>query len=676
MKKVAFAGNPNVGKSTLFNAITHLKQHTGNWPGKTVEVASARIQIHKEEFEFIDLPGTYSLSACSEEERVAAQYLCFHQPDLVVLVCDGCSFERNLYLVLEVLQICRKCICCINLYDECIKNNIQIDLNKLKEELKIPVIFTSARNKQGIDELLELIAKTDEMQENLILPYPKKLEIPCLQLNELLKQTDVRLSHPWFASRLLVDTDGTLEGFEKELKINTDTLKRTVNSIKEQLAHDYIDEKEIQASFLKQIQDKAARICEQCVTQSKTPKTYRFDTVLTHPVWGILIMLGFLLMILYLTLKFSNLPSSWLFKILFEFEGTLRSFLISIHTSPYLVRLFTEGIYRTCAWVVSVMLPPMAIFFPLFTYLEELGFLPRLSFNVDKCFKKCGSCGKQALTMCMSLGCNAVGVLGSRIFDSPYERNMAAITASLIPCNGRFPLLISLCTMFFLSGAFSNSFSQAFLLLCCLLLSFFITLMACKILSKMIYKKASSTFALELPGYRLPKLSKVLSRSLIDRTWQVLKRAVAVSLIAGGILYLCANIPFQNTTLLWAFADFLDPLAGFFGVNGVIFCALIFAFPANEIIMPIILMLYLSNSSLIEIDNLVQIKEILTANGWTFLTAFNTLILTMFHWPCSSTLLTVYHETKSKTTTFLAFIIPTLIGLILCLITTQIFKLL
>ena len=192
----------------------------------------------------------------------------------------------------------------------------------------------------------------------------------------------------------------------------------------------------------------------------------------------------------------------------------------------------------------------------------------------------------------------------------------------------------------------------------------------------MIYKKDSSTFALELPGYRLPKLSKVLSRSLIDRTWQVLKRAVAVSLIAGGILYLCANIPFKNTTLLWAFADFLDPLAGYFGVNGVIFCALIFAFPANEIIMPIILMLYLSNSSLIEIDNLVQIKEILTANGWTFLTAFNTLILTMFHWPCSSTLLTVYHETKSKTTTFLAFIIPTLIGLILCLITTQIFKLL
>lgn len=675
MKKVAFAGNPNVGKSTLFNAITHLKQHTGNWPGKTVEVASARIQIQGEEFEFVDLPGTYSLSACSEEERVAAQYLCFHQPDLVVLVTDGCTLERNLYLVLEVLQICKNCICCINLYDECLKNHIQIDLDQLKEELKIPILFTSARNNQGIHELLELIVNYDVNREALLLPYPDRLEIPCLQLNEILKQTDKRLAHPWFASRLLVDTEGTLDVFEKELSINTEILKRTALSIKEQLAHQYIDEKEIQASFLKLIQEKASKICKNCIVQSKSPKTYQFDTILTHPIWGIGIMLGFLLLILYLTLKFSNLPSSWLFEILFEFEGTLRNFLTSIHTSPYLIRLFSEGIYRTCAWVVSVMLPPMAIFFPLFTYLEELGFLPRLSFNVDKCFKRCGSCGKQALTMCMSLGCNAVGVLGSRIFDSTYERNIAAITAALIPCNGRFPLLISLCTMFFLSGTLSNSFTQALLLLCCLLLSFFITLITCKLLSSMLYKKSASTFALELPSYRLPKLSKVLSRSLIDRTWQVLKRAVAVSLIAGAILYLCANIPFQDTTLLWAFTDFLDPIGQFFGVNGVILCALIFAFPANEIIMPIILMLYLSNSSLIEIDNLVQIKEILITNGWTTLTALNTLILTMFHWPCSSTLLTVYHETKSKTTTLLAFLIPTGIGFILCFIIKILFLL-
>ncbi len=673
MKKVAFAGNPNVGKSTLFNTITHLKQHTGNWPGKTVEIATAKIQIQGEEIEFIDLPGTYSLSACSEEERVAAQYLCFHQPDLVVLVVDGCSLERNLYLVLEVLQICSNCICCINLYDECLKNNIRIDLDKLEKELKIPVLFTSARNNQGIDELLELIVNFENTREKLRMPYPEKLEIPCLQLNEILKQTDERLSHPWFASRLLVDTEGTLEVFEKELKINTETLKRTAFSIKDQLAHDFIDEKEIQASFLKLIQNKSTKICDHCITQSKTPRTYRFDAILTHPHWGLIIMLGFLLGILTLTLKFSNLPSAWLFNLLFKWEGSIRNFLISIHTSPYLVRLFTEGIYRTCAWVVSVMLPPMAIFFPLFTYLEELGFLPRLSFNVDKCFKNCGSCGKQALTMCMSLGCNAVGVLGSRIFDSSYERNIAIITASLIPCNGRFPLLISLCTMFFISGTLSNSFTQAILLLCCLLLSFIITLITCKILSQLIYKRSSSTFALELPGYRLPKLSKVLERSLIDRTWQVLKRAVAVSLIAGAILYLCANIPFQNTTLLWAFADFLDPIGKIFGVNGVILCALIFAFPANEIIMPIILMLYLSNSSLIDIDNLAQIKEILIANGWTFLTALNTLILVMFHWPCSSTLLTIYHETKSKTTTLLSFLIPTLIGLMLCLITSLIF---
>lgn len=673
MKKIAFAGNPNVGKSTLFNAITHLKQHTGNWPGKTVEIATARIEIQKEEFEFIDLPGTYSLSACSEEERVAAQYLCFHEPDLVVLVVDGCTLERNLYLVLEVLQVCKNCICCINLYDECIKQNIQIDLDELKEELKIPILFTSARNNQGISELLDLIKNYDYKENNLLIPYPSKLEIPCLQLSEILKQENEKLSNPWFTARLLIDTEGTLSVFENELHLDTEHLKRTVLSIKEQLSHDYIGEQDIQAAFLKQIQTRAENICKKCIKQAKSLRIHHFDKLLTHPLWGMGIMLLFLLLILYLTLTFSNIPSSWLFKVLFEFEGTLKQILTSLHTSPFLIKLLTEGIYRTCAWVVSVMLPPMAIFFPLFTYLEELGFLPRLSFNVDKCFKKCGTCGKQALSMCMSLGCNAVGVLGTRIFDSTYERNIAMITASLIPCNGRFPLLISLCAMFFLSGSINGAFPQALLLLCCLMLSFLVTWIINGFLSKFLYKRKTSVFALELPGYRLPKLSKVLSRSLIDRTWQVLKRAVTVSLIAGAILYLCANIPFQNTTLLWAIADFLDPFAQIFGINGVILCALIFAFPANEIIMPIILMLYMSNSSLIEFDNIIQIKEILTMNGWTFLTALNTLILTMFHWPCSSTLLTIYHETKSKFVTFLSFIVPTLAGLILCLITTILF---
>jgi len=315
------------------------------------------------------------------------------------------------------------------------------------------------------------------------------------------------------------------------------------------------------------------------------------------------------------------------------------------------------------------MLPPMAIFFPLFTLLEDLGYLPRIAFNLDRCFKKCSACGKQALTMCMGFGCNAVGVTGARIIDSKRERLIAILTNVFVPCNGRFPTLISLITMFLVAGSASSGFLSTLILTGMVILGILATLLVSSILSKTLLKGHPSSFTLELPPYRKPDVFKVIIRSVLDRTLFVLGRAVAVAAPAGLVIWLFANVSVGNATLLSHVSGFLDPFARLLGLDGIILLAFILGFPANEIVVPIMVMAYLSQGTVTDTLSLNEMKELFIANGWTTLTAINTILFSLFHWPCSTTLLTVKKETGSIKWTLASFLIPTLFGIIVCMLT-------
>ncbi len=308
--------------------------------------------------------------------------------------------------------------------------------------------------------------------------------------------------------------------------------------------------------------------------------------------------------------------------------------LLAIHLSFWLVDLIVHGIYRVMAWVVSVMFVPMAIFFPLFSILEDFGYLPRMAFNLDRCFAKCGTCGKQALTMCIGLGCNAVVVMGTRIIESSKDRKIAMLTNAFVPCNGRFPLLIQMGALFLMTG---NVFLQALLLVVALLFSFILTLGSGKVLA-FLFKNEPSSFILEMPDFRHIQVSRILKDSFWEKTVKILMRAVSVSLIAGAIIWILAHLPFQNQSLLVAVASFLDPIGHFFGIDGAILLAFILAFPANEIVIPLMVMIYMGQGTMVDGISLETLRQLLLQNGWTLLTAINVMILTICHWPCSTTL--------------------------------------
>ena len=358
-------------------------------------------------------------------------------------------------------------------------------------------------------------------------------------------------------------------------------------------------------------------------------------------------------------------------------EIYIRDFFSGLNLPSWISGILIDGIYVTLAWVISVMLPPMAIFFPMFTLLEDLGYLPRIAFNLDKCFKKCCACGKQALTMCMGLGCNAAGIIGCRIINSPRERIIAILTNAFMPCNGRFPMLISIAAIFIggISVGIKESFISAITVTVVIILGVLMTLLVSKILSKTILKGMPSNFILELPPYRKPQVGKVIVRSIFDRTLYVLGRAIVIAAPAGAVIWIFSNIMIGDSSILTICADYLSPLANAIGVDGYILMAFILGLPANEIVMPIIIMSYLRATTMLELDNLYELKELLVANGWTILTAINVMILCLMHYPCGTTLWTIKQETKSFKWTALSFLIPTVAGIVICFITTQLWRL-
>ena len=711
-KVVAIAGNPNVGKSTLFNNLTGMNQHTGNWPGKTVSNAQGWCKTGRHGYVLVDIPGTYSLMAHSAEEEVARNFICFGKSDAVVVVCDATCLERNLNLVLQTMEISDRVLVCVNLLDEAKRKHISIDLNALSDELGVPVAGTVARKKKSLDRMMDqlddlvdretaltpfkvqydpLIEQAIHIAEPAIraalcgkIPGGEAADAGEAAVGEMAEAAAISpccdspaaLSPRWLALKLL-DYDKSLMD-ELKSYLGFDILEDPAVAAGVEAARDYLKAGGLRPEQLKDkivsgLVKAAEAVSRKAVHFQKegyNDGDRRLDKVLTSKWAGYPIMLALLALVFWITITGANYPSALLSDLLFQVQDRLLDVFHYIGAPEWLTGMLVLGIYRVLAWVVSVMLPPMAIFFPMFTLLEDSGYLPRIAYNLDKPFKCCHACGKQALTMCMGFGCNAAGIVGCRIIDSPRERLIAMVTNNFVPCNGRFPTLIAIISMFFVgvAGGAGNTLLSSLLLTLLILFGILMTFAVSKALSMTVLKGVPSSFTLELPPYRRPQIGKVIVRSIFDRTLFVLGRAIVVAAPAGLLIWIMANVYVGDLSLLAHCSAFLDPFARLMGLDGVILMAFILGLPANEIVIPIIIMAYMAQGSLLEFDSLTQLKELLVANGWTWVTAVCTMLFSLMHWPCSTTLLTIRKETGGWKWVIASFLIPTLCGIALCML--------
>ncbi|WP_172915170.1 ferrous iron transport protein B [Capnocytophaga canimorsus] len=701
---VALAGNPNTGKSTVFNALTGLKQHTGNWPGKTVSRSEGGFAYEDKKYKIIDLPGTYSLISTSEDEEIARNFILFAKPDVTVIVTDATRLERNLNLVLQILEITDKAVLCVNLLDEAKRHHIEIDLRTLSRKLGIPVVGASARSQQGIPELLQAIKEVAQgkaiTKPRRLSSLPQEIETNVRQLQNILEKRYANLPNSrWVAMRLLEGDEDILQALRKgdfdqmidKLSENNESEIEKIIALSDEMRwqvgrnfHDKLSES---------LYAEATQITQGVVLYDQKRKhtdiDAKIDRIVTSKRWGFPIMFLILSGVLWMTIVGSNYPSQWLSTI---FVDNVYSFLKEgatwLNFPWWLTGFLIDGVYLAVAWVVSVMLPPMAIFFPIFTLLEDFGYLPRIAFNLDNIFRKAGAHGKQALTMTMGFGCNAAGVVSTRIIDSPRERLIAIITNNFSLCNGRWPTQILIATVFIgsLVPSYLSGWVSMLAVIAIALLGIALMFFTSWMLSRTLLKGEVSTFHLELPPYRPPRFLQTLYTSLIDRTLVVLWRAVVFAAPAGAVIWLVANVSIGEVTIAQYAISGLDGFGWFIGLNGVILLAYIIAIPANEIVIPTILMLTVlvtgidgygaGSGVMFELESESQITTLLKAGGWTLLTAVNLMIFSLLHNPCSTTIYTIYKETKSVRWTIVASILPIILGFLLTFILTQLVRML
>lgn len=692
---IALAGNPNTGKSTVFNALTGLKQHTGNWPGKTVVRAEGSFSYQNDQYKIVDLPGTYSLLSTSEDEEVARDFVLFGKPDVTVVVVDASRLQRNLSLVLQILEITNKVVLCLNLMDEARRHQITIDVRTLSRDLGIPVVETSARSKEGIPELLAAIKQVADgsfqpTQQNAF-QLSDQSGKAISEIETLLTDLDPNLSNTnWIAIRLIEEDESIITALKEgrlSTEINAGNLQNILNKAalhRENLGDDYRND------LVETIYAKSAKLVKDSVSSDQSQRSFRLDraidNIVTHRFWGFPIMFLLLGVVLWITIVGSNYPSQMLASLLLEtIHPFLKNGAVSLNFPWWLSGFLVDGVYLGTAWVVAVMLPPMAIFFPLFTLLEDFGYLPRVAFNLDRIFKKSGAHGKQALTMSMGFGCNAAGVVATRIINSPREKLIAIITNNFSLCNGRWPTQIIIATIF-LGVLVPSQWAGTVSMLAVIgiaILGIAFTFFTSWLLSKTLLKGESSFFTLELPPYRPPNVLQTVYTSLIDRTLIVLWRAVVFAAPAGAVIWLISNVMIGNQSIALWVINGLDPFGMFIGLNGVILLAYIVAIPANEIVIPTILMLTtltIGNAALGSGAGVMfegsdsEIAVLLKAGGWTTLTAVNLMLFSLLHNPCSTTIYTIYKETNSRKWTFVATVLPVIYGLVVCFMVAQIWR--
>lgn len=650
---IALAGNPNTGKSTLFNALTGLKQHTGNWSGKTVGRAEGRFLLGTKEAVLVDLPGIYSLFSAGAEEACTRDFLAFGDADAVAVVVDASALERHLPLALQVMELMPRCVLCLNLADEAEKKGIQIDDKKLSDLTGVPVVKTAARTGRGLSDLTAALEKVME-QEPQVRHTPFHKALPS-DFTELLAEGEKLLpeskNRPLLLDFLWQEEDVLSDG---ELR-NWQSRCRAYFAGKEEVFALYRKERSL--CFQKRAETLTAAVCKK--NEEKADTTARMDKLFLRKRTGVPLMLLLLALVFWITAVGANVPSQMLMSAFTKLGTVCRSALVS--SPDWLESLLMDGVFLTVSWVVSVMLPPMAIFFPMFTLLEDCGLLPRIAFQLDGLFRRAGAHGKQALTLCMGFGCNAAGVTACRIIDSPRERLIAILTNNFVPCNGRFPTILLLIAVFLSVG---KPWMSGFALFAVIGLSVGMTLLVSFFLSRTVLKGMPSAFVLELPPFRRPQIGQELVRSLLDRTIFVLGRAITAAAPAGAVIWLLQRIPVGDGTLLTQIAMFLEPLGGLMGLSGPILMAFLLGLPANEIVLPILLMFYSQSGMLVEGGS--QTGAMLAANGWTWTTAVCAILFSLNHFPCATTLLTIRKETGSCKWTAISFLLPTVIGICLC----------
>ena len=688
---IALAGNPNTGKSTVFNALTGLRQHTGNWPGKTVTRAEGSFSFHDQRYRIIDLPGTYSLLSTSEDEEVARDFILFGKPDVTVIVVDASRLERNLSLALQILEITDKAVLCLNLMDEARRHHITIDTRTLSRDLGIPVVATSARTKEGIPDLLfaieEVVSGKFQTKKQTYIDLPKENAEAIAELQSALSELNPELPNTrWLAMRLIEGDESVQKGVEEgtfSAENNPEKQSRVLRIADEY--HKILGDS-YRNDLVEAIYAEATTLINASVSTDFSARSFRIDRaidrVVTHKIWGFPIMFLLLAGVLWFTIIGANYPSQWLSDL---FVGWLYPLLkdgaYALHFPWWLSGFLIDGVYLATTWVISVMLPPMAIFFPLFTLLEDFGYLPRVAFNLDKLFRTAGAHGKQALTMSMGFGCNAAGVVATRIINSPREKLIAIITNNFSLCNGRWPTQILIATLF-IGALVPKQWSGTVAMLAVIgiaVLGIVFSFLTSWLLSKTLLKGESSFFVLELPPYRPPRFFQTLYTSLIDRTLIVLWRAIVFAAPAGAVIWLICNLQIaQQPIALWLIQG-LDPIGVFIGLNGVILLAYIVAIPANEIVIPTVLMLttmVLGQTAVGEGAGVLmeastsQVGVLLHAGGWTLLTAVNLMLFSLLHNPCSTTIYTIYKETQSKKWTLIATLLPVLYGIVVCFLVT------
>ena len=705
---VALAGNPNTGKSTVFNSLTGLRQHTGNWPGKTVVRAEGGFEFSGKRFKLIDLPGTYSLMAGSPDEEVARDFLLFGEPDVTVVVVDASRLERNLNLALQVLEITDRVVICLNLMDEARRHGLVVDARRLARDLGVPVIATAARQGEGLAELLQAIEEV-ATGRFVCRPYrleshPKDLKAALTHLTDEVRVVCDGLPNArWVALRLL-DGDETIAAALRNGELDqvdqaapaamvnaaVPMLLQTAQRLRRQVGTQFHER------IVETIYAEAARLADRAVTRPGGKPRFdldrTIDRIVTSRRWGFPIMILMFMGVFWITISGANVPSQWLAALLIDtVYPALRGLTESLGWPWWLRGVVVDGMYLSTAWVVSVMLPPMAIFFPLFTLLEDLGYLPRVAFNLDGWFKKAEAHGKQAMTMMMGFGCNAAGVVAARIIDSPRERLLAIITNNFSLCNGRWPTQILIATLFIgaLVPQSAGSGHSALAGLVSALavmgitgLGVALTFLSTWGLSRTVLKGEPSIFSLELPPYRPPRVLRTIYTSLIERTLIVLWRAVVFAMPAGAVIWLSANIAIGGVSVAGHAVDFLNPLGWLIGLNGVILLAYVVAIPANEIVIPTVLMLTVLVTGatgvghgagvMFEMQSQTELLTLLHAGGWTLLTAVNLMLFSLLHNPCSTTIYTIYKETRSVKWTALASLLPLALGFAVTFIVAQV----